>query len=222
MWIKSMALTNVKSFRERTEVKFSPEVNILVGPNAGGKSNLLEIINLILRRHFLKLYQIDLITQGTSIKYRLRPADAPPPPEKHRDWRDRESLVEVEFVVRSSDIENMRIIKNHKSDLERALFQYLNPPVQNLGFVDAWDICQLKEGQELSFVIRENRLEGLGQDAVKKCFLEYMNHLELFLILAADVPGVKIRPTLLYMSPYRSASDPDVKARLAQDNYYQL
>ncbi len=222
MWIKSMALTNVKSFRERTEVKFSPEVNILVGPNAGGKSNLLEIINLVLRRHFLKLYQIDLITQGTSIKYHLRPADAPPPPEKHRDWRDRENLVEVEFVVRSSDIENMRIIKNHKSDLESVLLHYLNPPVQNLSFVDAWDIGQLKEGQELSFVIRENGLEGLGQDAAKKCFLEYMNHLELFLMLAADVPGVKIRPCLLYMSPYRSASDPDVKARLAQDNYYQL
>lgn len=64
MWIKSVALTNVKSFRGRTEVHFSSKANFLVGPNAGGKSNLLEIINWVLRRYFLKTYLVRPYPQG--------------------------------------------------------------------------------------------------------------------------------------------------------------
>lgn len=44
MKIKKIELTNIKSFKNKTEIRFNNGVNIFIGPNAGGKSNLLEII----------------------------------------------------------------------------------------------------------------------------------------------------------------------------------
>ena len=69
MKIRSLTIDNVKSFREATTIRLADDVNILVGPNAGGKSD--EIV--ILRRN------------GTSLTgFRL--------PARDRDWNANTAL----------------------------------------------------------------------------------------------------------------------------------
>ena len=43
MKLKSITIENIRSFRERTTIEFDKGFNILIGPNAGGKSNLLAV-----------------------------------------------------------------------------------------------------------------------------------------------------------------------------------
>ncbi len=55
MILKSTQLINVKSYYPDSTINFESDINIFVGPNAGGKSNLFEIlqgvINTILLKH---------------------------------------------------------------------------------------------------------------------------------------------------------------------------
>jgi len=44
MKLKSVTIENVKSFRDKTTIELDKSFNILIGPNAGDKSNLLDII----------------------------------------------------------------------------------------------------------------------------------------------------------------------------------
>jgi len=145
MWIKSIALTNVKSFRSRTEVHFSPEANFLVGPNAGGKSNLLEIINWVLRRYFLKTYLVRPYPQAGSSAKELVQVRNTRQLEKHRGFEDKTSCVEITMVVHESDVHNMNAIRGHRTDLEAALSKYRNNLFPNLRLLDNWDTSLFAE-----------------------------------------------------------------------------
>jgi predicted ATPase len=46
MKLKRLAAQNIRSFGETKEVDFHDDFTILIGPNGGGKSNLLDIITV--------------------------------------------------------------------------------------------------------------------------------------------------------------------------------
>ncbi|MBM3530836.1 MAG: hypothetical protein FJX62_22390 [Alphaproteobacteria bacterium] len=48
MKIKNMSITNVTSYNEETAFEFDDHLNILIGPNGGGKSNLQKILAVVL------------------------------------------------------------------------------------------------------------------------------------------------------------------------------
>ena len=49
MWLKSVQLKNIKSFADSGKIEFSPGINLLVGPNNGGKSILTRTITSLLQ-----------------------------------------------------------------------------------------------------------------------------------------------------------------------------
>lgn len=58
MKINSISITNIKSFKTQTKIEFNHDFNVVVGPNASGKSNLLDIITTCLRGFFIKSYTL--------------------------------------------------------------------------------------------------------------------------------------------------------------------
>ena len=53
MKITKFTIKNAKSFGEETVLNFNSDLNIFIGPNAGGKSNLLDVLNFTLNYFFL-------------------------------------------------------------------------------------------------------------------------------------------------------------------------
>ncbi len=51
MFLRRVAIQNVKSFLEKTELILDGQLTIIIGPNGGGKTNLLDTIMFILRRY---------------------------------------------------------------------------------------------------------------------------------------------------------------------------
>ena len=54
MKLTRLSVENIRSFGRRETIDFNDDFTILIGPNAGGKSNLLDIITVGIRQFFLK------------------------------------------------------------------------------------------------------------------------------------------------------------------------
>jgi len=53
MKIHKLVLQNIKNFRDETVVEFRKDINVLIDPNTGKKSNLIDIINICLSHYFI-------------------------------------------------------------------------------------------------------------------------------------------------------------------------
>ena len=53
MKLKRLAIQNIRSFGQKREVEFHDDFTILIGPNGGGKSNLLDVITVGVHQFFL-------------------------------------------------------------------------------------------------------------------------------------------------------------------------
>lgn len=65
--LQKILLSNFRSFEQKL-LEFSPEINVIVGPNAAGKTNILESINLISTgKSFKAGVESEMIRQGQEI-----------------------------------------------------------------------------------------------------------------------------------------------------------
>ena len=58
MRISSVTIENCKSYKFAEKLALEKDMTLLVGPNAGGKSNTLDILTIVLRKFFLHTYTI--------------------------------------------------------------------------------------------------------------------------------------------------------------------
>ena len=78
MKLKRLAVQNIRSFGEKRIIDFHDDFTILIGPNAGGKSNLLDIITVGVRKFFLRPWGLIREEDTSGPKWR-----------SERIWRDR-------------------------------------------------------------------------------------------------------------------------------------
>ncbi|MDM1556318.1 MULTISPECIES: ATP-binding protein [Chryseobacterium] len=226
MKIKSIKITNVKSFKNETKINFNNDFNIFIGPNGSGKSNLHDIITTSLRYFFLQSYyvsesQIDgnnfsknIIKGNFEISRHL---------EKFTNI-DTDSKILIDFIISQEEIDNINEIIKNSQNLENSLKNYLNAPQTYKYIFDVikqWDATILNADEVLSYCIINNSLEDVHADQKKKIYLEYLNHLGLLMILINDIPDLKIKPSYIFFSPYRSSNLQTLQANLSGINYYQ-
>jgi len=53
MKLRRVRIENVRSFLDPTELLLDGDISILIGPHGGGKTNLLDTVTTVLRKHFL-------------------------------------------------------------------------------------------------------------------------------------------------------------------------
>lgn len=109
MKVRKFVLENVRSFLERQELKVDGDISILVGPNGGGKTNVLDVLSTTIRHHLLVPWttreRAGRIVSGAIELHRI--GSNPASLEKHRDGLARDQLVEIEIEITPSDISNM-------------------------------------------------------------------------------------------------------------------
>lgn len=220
MKITQMSIQNVKSFRRRTPVLFDPYFNIIIGPNGGGKSNLLDIITVVVRHFFIPGYRVNEGQEHGIYYWNLSReqifSQLDRMLEKFIGEND-DSIIELQLTVGQDDLKSMEAILEYKQDLEVGLNKYRSKPTESLDFLDRWNLGLFQEGQNLSYTITNGKIMATTQDAPETVFREYLNYLEMFLILASDIPQIHLTPSYLYFSPYRGANVQDVQANLSRE-----
>ena len=120
--LKRLLVSNVTSYKENTSFVFDDDLNILIGPNGGGKSNLQKIIAVVLSNYFIHQYDfrhndneslilpIELLNKR-ALESALDPFIIISDEENNQDSdRDNKQIIEIELAPCESDIKNIRSI----------------------------------------------------------------------------------------------------------------
>lgn len=225
MKIKKIVIENVKSFKERTEINFNENLNIFIGPNRGGKSNLLDIIIIVLRHFFVKFYRVNTVEeQGRRFEDIGVPNIFHPINnflEKYIGNDQKDLVIEITFTLSREDVNNIKFLKENKGKLEDILNEYRHKPLNDLEFINSWNIDLFPENTELTYRIHNHRLETATNTSAG-IFSQYLNYYELFNIIATKTGDFYLNPLFLYFSPYRILTQTNLIANLSGQNFYDL
>lgn len=177
MRITGLQIENCKSYLEPTDVPLDPYFNVFVGPNGGGKSNTLDIINVVLRHSFLWAYQRQVRGQPPNQEHDIRRQDPFSNIDQYLDahvgYEDRPTEIVLQLEVGPSDVENVNRVFDHRDALRRELARYQNTPHggSELGALGEDSREQIREGDQHEFVVRNGALDEARLDRSDRAYL---------------------------------------------------
>ena len=201
MKIRQLTIRNAMSYREPTTFHFNDRINILIGPNGGGKSNLQRIIAVVLSNYFIHQYEF---TRGDE-KAEIRPIDLwnkriiqTTFARFHGDAGDQE--VRITLLPETSDLDNIEQIGSRLPEFNDHLSYWEQPfsEYAPLAFVD--DIRASFE-----YTITNWDLTGLPEASPAWAFREYLRTFFIFLRLANRVPNIELTSPVFFFFSERTA-----------------
>lgn len=192
MNIKSLTIKNTKSFGEEVNIDFQDNLNILIGPNAGGKSNLIDILNVVLIRFFVYPWRIHSDVDGDTghiiRQYFQNRRDNIFNPidrflDKHNRRLNEDQEIKITLGSEVEDMKNIEIILTNSEKL--TVFESNN--YHNSSYVKTF-VDSLKnfypdqlKNKTLQYTIRNYTLETSDTD--QRVFLDYLNNFDLYSLL---------------------------------------
>jgi putative ATP-dependent endonuclease of the OLD family len=132
MKLRRVSIENVRSFLEKQELRLEGDISILIGPNGGGKTNLLDTAVLALRIFLLKSWlprhsptadwqeRYDWINNDSLTASQL---------EKHSAGQSLRQSIELDIEMTATDIENIKRTKSEAVFMEeRSKSKYTSFP----------------------------------------------------------------------------------------------
>jgi putative ATP-dependent endonuclease of the OLD family len=175
--LRRIRIENVRSFLEPAELLVDGDISIIIGPNGGGKTNLLDTITTTLRRHLLTSWvQVKSPTPESPNRYLFQVNDAfnYNQLEPHSRGVGRNQIVEIELEVTNRDLDNMTRMRDSATeiaDLTERKFEGFS-----LREASSWDLSCLSVGQRLTYQIINHSLQPSTNQAANL----YQRYLALY------------------------------------------
>lgn len=223
MLVKRVSVENVRSFLERADLIMDGQISILIGPNGGGKTNLLDVVMIALRRHlFASLYAAHAPTPENLNRHEIRANDSLNNMvlEKHSAGASKSQLVEIEVEITERDIKNMKAMQRDADQLtEIAGKKYYNI---NLMAPKTWKLDDLSAGARLNYIIRDGALWGEREmSSPQTAFLQYMRFFEIDGMVRDEFGMAPLTTPLIYLTVNRSGSGFQSTIELAGYNAFE-
>ncbi|MER9022147.1 AAA family ATPase [Mesorhizobium sp. M0815] len=206
MLIRKLSIENVRSFLDRREISFDGNISILIGPNGGGKTNLLDTLVGMLRRHvFNAPYYAHTPTIDEPNRWETRYNDSLDQLtfEKHSAARELGQVIELELEVGAQDVENMQAIQADATDLRNGLNRKFYPdPWQG---VENWDVSKIAAGQRVTAVWRDGSVQQPAEQPARD-FLAYLHVFEGDNTLRAQAGKAALQLPMIYLPVNRAAN----------------
>lgn len=221
MLLKRVALENVRSFLERAELKLDGPVSIVIGPNGGGKTNLLDATIVMLRRFlFASMYAAPSPTPENPNRYQFTPNDFlnSLTLEKHTAGAARPQLIEMEVEITALDRNNMATMQADVPRLtELAGHKYLN---MNLEWAAAWDLDNIVPGTRIVYRFVDGQFRH-EQPPVADQFLQYLRLFEIDSTLREEFELAALTTPLMYLPVNRALNGFQSSIGLAGYNAFE-
>lgn len=174
MKLRRVSVENLRSFLSNAELQLAGDISIIIGPNGGGKTNLLDIISATLRRHLLTSWlPVRSGTPQVPDRYEFRANDVfqQNPLEKHSRAPGATSRIELDLEVTAPDLVNMAAMRDNAAELS----EFTGVKFLNVSYSSAskWDLSLLEAGQVFTYVIVDDSLQA-PQGPAAQIFREYL------------------------------------------------
>lgn len=222
MKLRKVVLQNVRSFLERQEFELSSDISIIIGPNGGGKTNLLDTTVLALRIYLLKswiprhnpsgdwLERYDWVNNDALNANLL---------ERHSAGSKLDQTIELHLEVTQPDVENIKRAKAEAIELqERAKSRYTSFPGSSAA---SWNIDEVTVGS----VFRYNIINGSIQPATDGAADTYRQYLETYEVNSRVREEYEERPLstpMISLPVSRSAGDMSAAVTLSSFSEHDL
>ena len=219
MKIRKLILENVTSYQKRTEFDFDSGLNIFIGPNGGGKSNLQKTIAVILTHYFIHQWQV----RQEEDKSRL---------EQTKTYQKKQlssllstygnnedpQIIEIELVPERHDIENIKSIGSHLDEINSAL-QYYEMPYKK--YEPLQYVSEIAASQSLVYRIVNRELEKPEKGTAEYGFFKYLNEFFIFMRISSRVPNLDLSAPIFFFSSERALTKGfEIQAgNLTEDHY---
>jgi putative ATP-dependent endonuclease of the OLD family len=221
MLIRKIVVQNVRSFLDRAELSLDGLVSIVIGPNGGGKTNLLDAAVVMLRRYlFASMYAAPNPTPEQPTRHDFRPNDALNNMilEKHSKSDGRDQIVEVTVEVTTKDLDNMRSMKGEAARLtELANKKYFNFDLTSSA---SWQIEAIPVGTQFVYSLVNGNL-GLNGGEGAASFLRYLQTFEMDGRLREEYDLAPLSNPLIYLPVNRASQDLQSTVELASYNEFE-
>ncbi|MGC6329972.1 AAA family ATPase [Rhizorhabdus sp. FW153] len=220
MLLRKFGLENVRSFYDRSELLIDKQISIIIGPNGGGKTNLLDAITITLRKYLLlSMWAAHAPTSEQPDRYEIRQNDMlnsmllP----KHLERTSDHQRIEIDIEISQSDIDNIANIKNTCIELhDLASTKFFNIDIK---FAAEWDLSIIQTNQIVSYVIEDSVVTFA--DNASKLFLEYMRSFEIHSFLREQYGLEGLRFPLIYLPVSRASGSFSSNVHLGGMNMFE-
>lgn len=222
MKLRRVGIENVRSFLDRQELHLEGDISIVIGPNGGGKTNLLDTAVLALRLFLLKSWMPrHNPTVDWQERYDWINNDALNPGllEKHSAGASLPQSIELDLEVTQPDIDNIVRAKAEAVELqERAKSRYTSFPGLSAA---SWNTEGLEAGIVLSFRIVNGSLQGVDSPAADT-FRSYLETYEVNSRVREEYEQRPLSMPMISLPVNRSAGDVSASISLASFNEYDF
>lgn len=160
MKLRRVRIENVRSFLDPAELLLDGDISILIGPNGGGKTNLLDTVITTLRRHLLTSWDpIKSPTTEEPNRYEFRAGDIfdASALERHSQGAGKDQIIEIDLEVTPSDIANITAMRDSAPEMANLADKiYIGVSLRE---AEVWDPASLKIKDQFTYRILNNALQ---------------------------------------------------------------
>jgi predicted ATPase len=203
MKIRRLVVKNVTSYREPVTFTFDNRLNILIGPNGGGKSNLQKILALVLSNYFIHQYEFRRDDNEAKVEpvslWTKRVLERALPP-----FLGDESPQEIDITLtpEPSDITNIQVIGANLERFNKEL-DYYESPVTRYDPVDLLD--KITPELEFTYRIANLELQEPPHDSGAWGFREYLRTFFIFLRLSGRLADIRLTAPVFFFFSERTS-----------------
>ncbi|WP_158513696.1 ATP-dependent nuclease [Ralstonia solanacearum] len=181
------------------------DISIVIGPNGGGKSNLLETTLLLLRRHIFTSWFVDapVHSMGT-LRHPLKANDIDlrPQLQKHSDGGSRPQVASIELEVTEQDVANITgIIRDRERIAAAVQEKYLGASLPNF---DDWNNAIPMARERVRVDIQSDSVQPQG-DPANQTYISYLQNFEWISRIKSEI-DVAALPTPMLLLPANRAA----------------
>ncbi|GEM_PF-934885 len=206
MLVRKISLENVRSFLDRQEMTFDGSISIIVGPNGGGKTNLLDTIVTMLRRYLIAAPYIQEVRHGDGETYLQATQNDLLNNlafDKHSSALGLPQVVEITVEVSHTDIASMSRIKEDAEEVERAQkWKFHSSPWI---VTQSWEVEAISSGDQFTYTWSNG---SLVQPAAKpdRDFLQYLQIFELDNSMRSEAKMERLQLPMIYLPVSRTSA----------------
>lgn len=220
MLVSKLTLENTRSFLSKEELVLDGEMSIVVGPNGGGKTNLLDALSVVLRRYlFASMFANEQATPDGTSRYDFRHNDALNSMvlDKHQDASDQPQRITVEIEVTATDIANMEAMREDNEKLLQAASAVYTNLEGQFGAYRQWDPAVFQEGEKFTYTILDGVI-SYDEKPHAHQFLQYLQYFEPEAQLRNQFGFGSLTLPFLYLPVNRTSQQPSTRVDLANLN----